>query len=194
MALYVSNKQNLVPDGEYTAKIIKISPTQKGDNITFRCAITTEGFDNTVVLGFCGAHWRPSNRTTANLLQWCRNLGMEVVPGREEECDIESLVGKECRVIVQGYTSRDGTPRVKVSNILPFDKKPVSKPVLKSPGLHIGNNGIINNQTNTVANTTPMQHTEVAQQNVVSTTPVQQASAAAPTQDTPAQSDVDDLW
>lgn len=190
MALYIQNKQDdLVPDGEYTAKILKIQPTKTGDNLMFRCAITTEGFNNTTVLGFCGAHWRPSNRTTANLRQWCINLGLNVVKGQEEAIDLEELIGKECRIIVQGYTGKDGVQRVKVSNILPFDKKPVNKPVLKSPGLHIGNSGIISDQNTSVAPVA--QSTVVAQQNVVTETQaVQQPSTVAPAQ----SADEDDLW
>ena len=140
MAFYVENKQdNLVPDGEYVAKITSIKLTRDGENVVFRCAIQTEGFDNISVPGFCGAHWKPSTRTTQNLRQWCINLGANVVKGHENEIDLEGFIGKECRIIVQSYKSKAGEDKCKVSNILPLQKSPrqvTSMPVKQ--GLHIG--------------------------------------------------------
>ena len=97
----------------------------------FICSITNEGFDNMEVTGFARADWRkPSGRTTANLLQWCKNLGANIVEGQEDLFDIETLIGTQCRIIVQSYVKKtDGSPAVKVSNILPLSKKPIPNPM-----------------------------------------------------------------
>lgn len=185
MAFYVENKQdNLVPDGEYVAKITSIKLTRDGENVVFRCAIQTEGFDNIVVPGFCGAHWKPSTRTTQNLRQWCINLGANVVKGHENEIDLEGFIGKECRIIVQSYKSKAGEDKCKVSNILPLQKSPrqvTAVPVRQ--GLHIG------------GSPAQAQQVPVAQVQATQAMPVEQPQQAAipqPVADT--QSDSDDLW
>lgn len=177
MALYINNhRDDLVPDGEYTAKIVGVKQTRDGENLVFRCALTTEGFNNTIVAGFCGAHWRPSNRTTANLRQWCINLGMNVVSGHEADLNLEELVGKECRVIVQSYKSRAGEDKCKVSNILPFDKRTPVKLAIQNPGLHIG--------------TPAAQPAAAAPVEPAAQTPAEQPQQTAPA----ASASEDDLW
>ena len=120
-----------IADGEYTAKVERIRMTKNGDSVMFICSITNEGFDNMEVTGFARADWRkPSGRTTANLLQWCKNLGANIVEGQEDLFDIETLIGTQCRIIVQSYIKKtDGSPAVKVSNILPLSKKPIPNPM-----------------------------------------------------------------
>ena len=139
-----ANAENIA-DGEYTAKIERIRLTKDNESVMFICTITNEGFNNAEICGFARANWnKPSGRTTANLLQWCKNLGAEIVEGQEDQFDIESLVGKQCRIIVQSYIMKTtGEPRVKVSNILPFNKKPIPNPMAatqaqRPAGLHVG--------------------------------------------------------
>lgn len=120
-----------IADGEYTAKVERIRLTKTGDSVMFICSITNEGFDNMEVTGFARADWRkPSGRTTANLLQWCKNLGANITEGQEDLFDIDTLVGTQCRIIVQSYVKKsDGSPAVKISNILPLSKKPIPNPM-----------------------------------------------------------------
>lgn len=182
MSLNIQNKQDeLVPSGEYTAKIVKVSLSRSGETVIFRCAITTDGFNNVVVPGYCAPHWKPSNRTTANLRQWVLNLGVQLVPGHEGDVDLEALAGKDCRIFVQEYTSKTGEQRCKVSNILPFERvarRPVINEAPKT-GLHIG------------ASAAPAVQQAAA--------PVQaeqpaQAAAPKPVQTAAPAEDSDDLW
>lgn len=174
-----------IADGEYTAKIERIRMTKDNDSVMFICAITTEGFNNMEITGFARANWnKPSGRTTANLLQWCKNLGAELVEGQEDQFDIETLVGKECRVIVQSYVKKtDGSSAVKVSNILPFNKKPIPNPMGQTRGLHVGGQQPAQQQVPQPMGYAPMQQQQPMQQ------PVQQAPIA-----TPANNDSDNLW
>ena len=134
-----------IADGEYTAKIARIRMTKDNETVMFICSITNEGYDNMEVTGFARANWnKPSGRTTANLLQWCKNLGAEIVDGQEDLFDIETLVGKQCRIITQSYVKKStGESAVKVSNILPLSKKPIPNPMSvtqtpKPQGIHVG--------------------------------------------------------
>ena len=89
--------------------------------------------------GFARANWnKPTGRTTANLYQWVKNLGGIVTEGQEDLFDLETLKGAPCRVIVQAYNRKDGSSAIKISNILPFSKKPVPNPVPAKTGLHVG--------------------------------------------------------
>lgn len=195
MSLYVQNRRDeLVPDGEYTAKIQSIKLSKDGQNVIFRCELTTAGFENTVIPGFCGAHWKPSTRTTQNLRQWCINLGANVVNGQEDNVDIEGLQGKECRVIIQTYTSKMGEQKCKVSNILPFERVVHSAPVKK--GLFISNNQ--NNKPAQAAQQAPVytpvpkvapsQASEVHTVEAAAPASIPQPAAAAPSESN------DDLW
>ena len=188
MALFIAdNKRNdiLVPDGEYKAQIDRVFLSNGGNNVVFRCKILNDGFNNTTVAGFCAPHWRPSNRTTANLRQWCINLGVNVVEGQEDQINIEDLKGKECRIIVQQYRNKQGEDRCKVSNILPLEKRVNTQPKIqqKPAGLYIPSS-------------------DTAQAPVQKSEPV---TAAATVQSTPAPAqnvapveaakvDEDDLW
>ena len=193
MALFIAdNKRNdtLVPDGEYKARIEKVFLSNEGKNVVFRCKILTDGFDNTTVAGFCAPHWRASNRTTANLRQWCINLGVNVVSGQEESINIEDLAGKECRVIVQQYTNKMGEERCKVSNILPLERKLNTQPKIqpKPAGLHIPSSNPAPTQQQQPA---PVQAAAVVEQTPTTT----QTVAAAPAAASETQKvDEDDLW
>lgn len=191
MALFIQdNHRNdtLIPDGEYEAKIQKVFLSNGGNNVVFRCQILTEGFDNTTVAGFCAPHWRPSNRTTANLRQWCINLGVNVVDGQEDQINIEDLAGKKCRIIVQQYRNKQGEDRCKVSNILPFEKRvnTQAKMQQKPAGLYIP------------ANNTAQEKQQVAPAQQVAQQPTYvQQPAPAPVQAPVAEAakvDEDDLW
>lgn len=142
MATFIQNKQttiSIIPDGEYTAVVDSLRYLAEKETILFRFKLTTAGFENSVVAGFCGAHWKPSTRTSANLRQWCINLGINVVSGKEEDIDLDTLVGRECRVIIQGYTSKAGEQRCKVTNALPKEKRLQAATAPIKQGLHIGN-------------------------------------------------------
>lgn len=192
----VNNTNSLVPDGEYKARVTELKLNQKGDTVIVRCELLTEGFEKTIVTGFCGAHWNPSTRTTANLRQWCINLGMNVVRGHEEELDLDELKGKECRVIVQGYRSKTGEDRCKISNILPLERRVNINPTIKT-GFHVSNQQAPVQQQQTVA---PQPAPAQAQPAVVPsqiTTPIQAtAPAAQPTtqQTADTATSEDDLW
>lgn len=193
MGFYVQNVNNgntLVPDGEYKARVSSLRLSQAGDTVIVRCEILTEGFEKTQVTGFCGAHWNPSTRTTANLRQWCINLGMNVVKGHEEELDLDDLKGKECRIIVQSYRSKTGEERCKISNILPLERRAAINPTIKT-GLHIGGQ-----QQAAPAQQAPVQQQQQQQQQapVQQAAPVQQQAPAATTQDAGSESSEDDLW
>lgn len=178
MSIFIADKrEEIVPDGEYTAIVKSIKQTMNGENIIFRCELTSEGFEGTVIPGFCGAHWRPSTRTTANLRQWCINLGVDVQKGSESSIDLEKLVGSKCRVIVQEYTSKAGEQKCKVSNILPFQKKPrQANPVIEPKrGLYIGGDSSARpmqdnvNQEQATASAHSVQHAPVEQVSVNTT-------------------------
>ena len=191
----VNNTNSLVPDGEYKARVTELKLSQKGDTVIVRCELLTEGFEKTIVTGFCGAHWNPSTRTTANLRQWCINLGMNVVRGHEEELDLDELKGKECRVIVQGYRSKTGEDRCKISNILPLERRVNINPTIKT-GFHVSNQQAPVQQQQTVAPKqvqTPVQQPVIPSQintPVQGTAPVVQQTAQ-PTEESTSE---DDLW
>lgn len=190
----VNQNNSLVPDGEYKARVTELKLSQKGDTVIVRCELLTEGFEKTIVTGFCGAHWNPSTRTTANLRQWCINLGMNVVRGHEEELDLDELKGRECRVIIQGYRSKTGEDRCKISNILPLERRAAINPTIKT-GLHVSNQQAPVQQQ-TVA---PQQAQTPVQQTVMPSqinTPVQATAPVAQQTAQPAveSTSEDDLW
>ena len=132
-----------IADGEYTAQVVRLRMTKDESSIMFICKITSPGFenDNLEVVGYARANWnKPTGRTTSNLYQWVKNLGGQLVDGQEDMFDLDTLKGLNCRVIVQSYIGKsDGVPRVKVSNILPFNKRPVPNPMpAQNAGLHVG--------------------------------------------------------
>lgn len=199
MALYIAdNKRNeLVPDGEYKAKIERVFLSNEGKNVVFRCKILTEGFDNTTVAGFCAPHWRPSNRTTANLRQWCINLGVNVVEGQEDSINIEELAGKECRIIVQQYRNKQGEDRCKVSNILPLEKRVNTQPKIqqKPAGLYIKSEDTRPSYTQQPVENKPVAAAPQMQAHAPVAEPVMAAPQAEPAPAPAAVSaDEDDLW
>lgn len=196
MGFYVQNVSKpatLVPDGEYKARVTSLRLNEKGDTVIVRCEILTEGFEKTQVTGFCGAHWHPSTRTTANLRQWCINLGMNVVSGHEEELDLEELKGKECRIIVQSYRSKTGEDRCKVSNILPLDRRIPTPTIKQTNGLHIGQQTQSAPAAQTTQAPAQAQQSPAIQTPVTQAAPVQQASSTTQAVAGSESSD-DELW
>lgn len=131
-----------IADGEYTAQVVRLRMTKDESSVMFICKITSPGFEqeNLEVVGYARASWnKPTGRTTANLYQWVKNLGGNLIDGQEDMFDLETLKGANCRVIVQSYVGKsDGVPRVKVSNILPFDKRPIPNPMASQrQGMHV---------------------------------------------------------
>lgn len=124
-----------VADGEYTAKISGIRFTKTGDSLMFICSLTTPGFEGINVVGFCKASWaKPTGRTTANLYMWVKNLGGQLIDGQEDLFEMDTLNGKDCRVIVQSYIQKStGEARVKVVNVLPFTRS-VPNPMQQRQG------------------------------------------------------------
>lgn len=127
-----------IADGEYTAKVSGIRFTKDQSSLMFFCQLTTEGFEELELVGFARADWRkPTGRTTANLYQWVKNLGGNLVDGQEDLFDLDTLKGLPCRVIVQAYNRKDGSSAVKIANILPLSKRPVPNPMPAKTGTHV---------------------------------------------------------
>ncbi len=193
-----------LPDGEYTAEISRLRMTKDNESVMFICRVTTPGYEseNLEVVGYARSNWnKPTGRTTANLYQWVKNLGGNLVDGQEDLFDLETLKGTPCRIIVQSYIGKaDGMPRIKVSNILPLNRKPIPNPMAANAGLHVGAQQAVPQAAPQVAPqaTAPVQTPlQQMQQYATGAQPVQQvapAPAPAPAPTTTGSEDPNKLW
>lgn len=141
---YEKRNDPVVENNVYDAKIVSFKPftinDREGniiDKIIVVAEITEPGFEGIQVAGFVYANFRPSVRSTVNLRRWCEALGA-VFPANDQEewsFDLDTLVGKPCKIKTEQYMGFDRRNNVqvtkcKITDIMSaFKKAPIQNQV-----------------------------------------------------------------
>ena len=108
-----------IPEGIYKAKLesVEVEDGQYGEQIVWTLRPTKKKYKGKTLKTWSPIEANPQNKTG----KYMKAFGLKKIK-KDTEFNIEKLVGRKCRVIVEDHTTTKGDETSKITSVLPLDE------------------------------------------------------------------------